>query len=168
MRWAGFGFTGLLYPLFAIALVASLGPAWTTGLAAALIALDGVGRMGAGLFACDPGCAGVSASQAWHHHFATLGFLSGVLAAIVWGCILRRRGDGLRWLGTYSIASGLMALALLMLMSWAGNPVQAPGLFEHLASAALSVWVLVFALCLLRRSGVEGRDSREISVTGRN
>ena len=83
--------------------------------AAGLIALDGVGRMDAGVFACDPGCGGHSLDQELHHTLATVGFLSG-------------------------------ALILLLLMTWPGNPVHAVGLFEHLATAVLSLWILVFAV----------------------
>lgn len=42
--------------------------------AAGLIALDGVGRMGAGVFACDPGCGGHSLDQELHHTFGHRGF----------------------------------------------------------------------------------------------
>lgn len=149
MRIAAFGFTGLLYVCFALALPATFRDGWRCRLAAGLIGLDGLGRMGAGVFACDPGCEGLSINQEAHHLFATLGFASGIVAAIAWGIVLRRRAwpPGLTW---YSVGSGVLALFFLLLMSWAGNPAKAPGLFEHLASAVLSLWILVFAVCLMR------------------
>ena len=145
MRSAAFGFTGFLYPCFAAALIATFRHGWLSTLAAGLIALDGVGRMGAGIFACDPGCGGVSQDQELHHLFATVGFLSGVLSAIAWGIIFWRKGRT-PLLAGYCVVSGLLALTFLLLMTWDGNPVHAVGLFEHLATAVLSLWILVFAV----------------------
>ena len=149
MRIAAFGFTGFLYICFASALLAIFRDGWWSTLAAVLIGLDGVGRIGAGVFACDPGCAGFSMSQELHRLFATLGFLSGLLAAIAWGITFRRRGwpPALSW---YSVGSGVLALIFLLLMSWTGNPLHAAGLFEHLATLILSLWILTFAVRLLR------------------
>jgi len=149
MRYAGFEFTGFLYLCFAAALVTIFHDGWRSTLAASLVALDGLGRMGAGAFPCDLRCEGLSTSQHLHHLFATLGFCSGILAAIAWGSLFRRHAT-LRDLSWYSFGSGLLALVLLLLMSWSENPVKAAGLFEHLATAVLSVWLLVFATRLLR------------------
>jgi hypothetical protein len=43
------------------------------------------------------------------------------------------------------VASATVALVSLLLMSWAGDLALPPGLFEHLATVILSVWLLVFA-----------------------
>jgi len=149
MRYAAFEFTGFLYLCFASALLTTFRDGWRSALAAALIGLDGLGRIGAGVFACDPGCGGLSSSQELHRLFATVGFLSGILAAVAWGITFRRHGwlQGLTW---YSVGSGILALVFLVLMSWNRNPVNAPGLFEHLATGVLSLWVLVFATRLMR------------------
>lgn len=152
MRFAAFGFTGFLYLCFASALLASFRGGWFDTLAAGLIGLEGLGRMGAGVFACDPGCVGLSLSQELHRLFAAIGFISGILAAIAWGLIFRRHGwpQSLSW---YSVGTGVLALVFLVLMSWSQNPVNAPGLFEHLATGVLSLWLLVFATRLLRAPG---------------
>ena len=151
MRYAAFGFTGFLYVCFASALLVTFKDGWNSVLAAGLIGLDGLGRIGAGVFACDPGCDGVSLNQELHHLFATVGFSSGILAAIAWGIILRRHGwpVGMMW---YSVSSGIIALIFLLLMSGSWSYLPASGLFEHLASAVLSVWLLVFAILLQRAS----------------
>lgn len=149
MRHAGFEFTGLLYLCFAAALPATLRAGPLSVLAAGLVALDGLGRIGAGIFPCDPGCDGTSLSQELHHLFATIGFLSGILAAVVWGIVFRRQGWPQGWTG-YSIGSGIAALIFLMLMSWGQQIANTPGLFEHLATGALSLWLLAFAMRLLR------------------
>ncbi len=149
MRYAAFEFTGFLYICFAAALPASFRAGWRSTLAAGLIGVEGLGRMGAGIFACDPGCVGLSSSQELHRLFATVGFSSGILAAIAWGVVFRRHGwpQSLTW---YSVGAGILALLLLLLMSWSRNPVNAPGLFEHLATGVLSLWLLLFAARLMR------------------
>lgn len=149
MRYAAFGFTGFLYLCFASALLATFRGGWWFTLAAGLIGLDGVGRMGAGVFACDPGCNGLSSSQELHRLFATVGFLSAILASVTWGVVLRRLNWSLAMFW-YSVGTGGLALSLLILMSWGRNPIRAPGLYEHLATAVLSLWVFVFAMRLWR------------------
>jgi hypothetical membrane protein len=149
MRYGAFGSTGLLYVCFAAALRAIFRDGWHSTLAAALIGLDGLGRIGAGVFACDPGCGGLSSNQELHHLFAILGFSSGILAAIVWGFTLHRRGWPVPFT-SYSVATGILALILLFMMSWSRNSLNARGLFEHLASGVLSLWLLVFAVRLAR------------------
>jgi hypothetical membrane protein len=152
MRGGGFVFTGLLYLGFAAGLLATLRRGWMITVASLLIAVDGIGRMGAGVFPCDPGCVGVSATQDLHKLFATIGFCSGILAAILWGILFRRLAlfASLSWL---SIGAGTVALVSLLLMSWSGNPLGVPGLFEHLATGVLSIWILVFAMraCVIVR-----------------
>jgi len=149
MRYAGFEFTGFLYLCYASALMVTFRAGWYSTLAAGLIGLDGLGRMGAGVFPCDPGCEGLSLSQDLHRLFATVGFVSGILAAIVWGITFRRHGwpRSLTW---YSVGSGIVASIFLLLMSWSRDIVNTAGLFEHLATGVLSLWLLVFAARLMR------------------
>jgi hypothetical membrane protein len=149
MRYAGFEFTGFLYLCFAATLPAIIQDGWRSVLGSCLIALDGMGRMGAGVFPCDLHCAGVTPTQHLHYLFATLGFSSAILAAIAWGVIFERHA-WLRNLTWYSIGSGLLALVLLLLMMWSARQAGTPGVFEHLATAVLSVWLLVFAARVAR------------------
>jgi hypothetical membrane protein len=149
IRTVAFGVTGFLYLCFAGALPRMFGGALLAVCAAFLLALEGVGRIGAGVFPCDPGCVRISVTQDLHKWFATVGFLSGVLAAITWGLVFRRV-PVFRSFSWPSIAAGAAALVSLLLMSWDGNPLGAHGLFEHVASAILSVWVFVFATRLTR------------------
>ena len=151
MRYAGFEFTGILYLCFASALMAHFTNRRLIKLAACLFALDGLGRIGAGVFPCDPGCAGLSLSQDLHHLFATIGFCSGILATITCGIIFRIQGRS-KIFAWYSVGSGISAMTFLLLMTWGLNPVKTTGLFEHLATGILSLWLLVFAVCLFRDS----------------
>ena len=144
MRYGAFGFTGFLYLCFAGAVLVTVPDGWLRRTAAILIAVDGIGRMGAGVFPCDPGCVQVSPGQDIHKLFATIGFSSGVAAAIVWGFVVRRVPP-LRSLSSFSVWSGVVAFVSLVLMSATRNPALPSGLFEHLATVVLSVWLLVFA-----------------------
>jgi hypothetical protein len=148
MRYGAFGFTGFLYLLFAGALLAAPERGWLRRAAVLLIALDGVGRIGAGVFPCEPGCVHVSPGVNLHKVFATVGFMSGILAAFVWGW-LWRHAPHFRSLSSFSVACGAVALVSLLIMSRADNAALLPGLFEHLATVVLSVWLLVFAVRLL-------------------
>jgi len=149
MRVAAFGFTGFLYVCFATGLSATMQRTWVVLMACALIAVEGVGRIGAGVFACDPGCVRVSSTQDVHKLFATIGFVSGIIAALVWGVLFRRLARFAR-LSWTSIACGVIAAVALILMSWDNNPLHASGFFEHLATAVLSVWIFLFAATALR------------------
>lgn len=148
MRYAGFELTGLLYLLFAVALWTRFTNFWLKSMAI-FVALDGLGRLGAGIFPCDPGCIGLSIKQHLHHDFATVGFLSGVSSAICCGIAFHQLQLP-RYLSGYAFGSGLIALLLLALMSWNENPLGASGLYEHLATLLLSIWLLVFAIYLQR------------------
>ncbi|MGZ0077430.1 DUF998 domain-containing protein [Methylomonas sp. YC3] len=153
MRYIGFGFAGLLYVCFALAVPATLREGWRSALLATLIGLDGIGRIGAGVFACDPGCDGLSSSQELHRLFAMTGFSAAILATLVCGVVFRRHA----WLGilsAYSIGSGLLATTLLLLMTWEANPIKTTGLFEHWATGVLSIWTLVLAARLQQTSAV--------------
>jgi hypothetical membrane protein len=142
MRWAGFGVTGLLYVCFAAALPSAAGTGrWRILLVALFVAVDGIGRVGAAVYPCDPGCQGTSRDQQLHRLFATIAFCSGILAALADG-VLFRRG--------FAAAMGLSAMIFLLLMTWSDNPLDAHGLFERLATGALSLWMLVFATRMRR------------------
>lgn len=149
MRGAAFGFTGFLYVCFAIGLLATFRQGWVFAAACLLIALEGVGRMGAGIFPCDPGCVRVTATQDLHKLFATVGFASGIVAAILWGVLFRRLA-AFRSLSWLAIGSGLVALVSLLLMSGKGDQLGGAGLFEHLATVVLSIWLFLFAVRLVQ------------------
>jgi hypothetical membrane protein len=117
MRYAAFGFTGFLYLCFALILMVDFRNSRFSRLAAGLIALDDLGRIGTGVFPCNPGCVGLSLSQNLHHFFATVGFGSGILATIVWGIIFRIQGWPKVFTG-YSVGTGISALPFLLLMTW--------------------------------------------------
>ena len=149
MRVVAFGFTGLLYVCFAAGLSATMRRTGLVLIACALIAVEGLGRMGAGVFPCDPACVRISPTQDLHKLFATIGFVSGIVAAVLWGVLFRGLAF-FRRLSWPSIACGIAAAVALVLMSWDDNPVGVPGFFEHLATAVLSMWILLLATSAIR------------------
>jgi hypothetical membrane protein len=135
-RGAGFLFTGILYVVLAAALPMVLPRRRRAGIVALFLAVEGIGRFGAGVYPCDPGCDGVSRAQELHGLFATVGFSSGVLAALAAGVMYDRRID---------LLFGLAAAGFLLLLTWENNPLPAIGLWERLATATLSIWLIVFS-----------------------
>lgn len=153
MRYGGFVASGLLHIAYAAAFFSVLARLTERHrlslLVALLIAVNGLGRIGAGLFACEPGCAAPEVlSQRLHSLAATIAFLA-IAAAAVLGAILFRRHRPLRPLAAYSLASGIAGLIFLVLMSASASPHALTGLYERLASGIFSLWILVGATWLV-------------------
>lgn len=156
MRYAGFVATGLMHLAYAAAFAATLNRLGArrhlTLAVALLIGLNGLGRIGAGIFACEPGCLAPDVlTQRLHSLSATAAFLSMATACCL-GAPLFRADRRLRPLAVYSLLSGLAGLVFLYLLSSGGSPAYA-GLYERLASGALTLWVFVGAWRLLRLAG---------------
>lgn len=149
MRYGGFVTTGAMHVGFAAAFYALLHRSTEhprlTLLVAVLIALDGIGRIGAGIFACELGCAAPGIiSQRLHGLSATIAFLA-IAAAALLGAILFRHSRELRPLCAYSLASGCAGLTFLALISASEATHAYTGLYERLASGVLTLWVFVSA-----------------------
>ncbi len=145
MRYAGFAPTGLMHVAFA-AVLGVLFRGRLAASAAALLGVNGLSRLGAGFFSCEPGCAeAASLAARLHGLFATAGFVALLLSVFLWGIEFRRHRD-LRGLVAYSAVSSALGLAFLALMIWNPEPGGWRGLYERLASGTLSLWIFVFAL----------------------
>lgn len=149
MRYAGFSATGLMHVAYAAAFHATLAKVSArprlTLLVAVLIAANGLGRIGAGFFPCEPGCAAPDVlGQRLHSLSATIAFLA-IAAAALLGALLFRRDKQLRPLGAYSLATGCAGLVFLVLMSASEATHVYTGLYERLASGVLTLWVFVTA-----------------------
>ena len=151
MRYAGFVPTGLMHVAFAATLAVAFRSSRSGVLAAMLLGLNGLARIGAGFFPCEVGCGETaSLGQRMHSLSAGVGFLALVASTVLWSAVLKQTRD-LRNLAAYSVISGVLGLAFLLLMVWSAEQGSARGLFERLSSGVLSLWILVFALRLQRR-----------------
>ena len=151
MRYAGFLPTGLMHMAFAAFLYVAFRGSQLAVIAAMLLAINGLARIGAGMFPCEPGCVGseLSLSQQLHSLSARIGFFALIGAAVTWGIFLQRYRS-LRGLSLYSVGSGTVGLVFLLLMAWSAELKAGTGLYERLSSGVLSLWVLVFAARLWR------------------
>jgi hypothetical membrane protein len=151
MRYAAFVPTGLMHLAFAGALASTFRSSRLGLLAAVLLGVNGLARLSAGFFPCETGCEDPTGSpgQRIHSLSAGVGFLALAVSTVLWSVVFRRAPD-LRNLAAYSLVSGVLGLAFLLLMLWTEHGT-ARGLFERLSSGVLSLWILVFALRLQRR-----------------
>jgi hypothetical membrane protein len=150
VTYAGFVPTGLMHMAFACALFKVFQGNRLASIAAALIAVNGLARIGAGLFPCDPACVPTgSLDQRMHSAFALVGFFALIAASALWGAVFRGFSQ-FRVLSVYSWLSAAAAAVFLASMRWTAAPNAAVGLYERLASGALSLWILVLAATLLR------------------
>ena len=151
MRYAGFVPTGLMHMAFAAFLYVAFRGSPLAVIAATLLAINGLARIGAGLFPCEPGCVGpkLLLSQQLHSLSAGLGFFALIGASVLWGIVFRRYRS-LRGLSLFSVACGIVGLVFLLLMTWSAEARAGTGLYERLSSGVLSLWVLVFAARLWR------------------
>ncbi len=161
MRYVGFLPTGLMHMAFAAYLYVAFRGSRPAVIAATLLAINGLARIGAGLFPCEPGCVGPNLllSQQLHSLSAGIGFFALIGASVVWGIFLRRYRS-LRGLSLFSIGCGAAGLVFLLLMVWSAELRAGTGLYERLSSGVLSLWVLVFAAKLWRL------DADSIPVAG--
>lgn len=155
MRLGGFVASGVLIVGYAAAFHATLARLGDrprlTRLVAVLIAVDGIGRIGAGIFSCEPGCAAPEVlSQRLHSLSATCAFLALAAAALL-GTLLFRHAPRLRPLSAYSLVSGSAGLIFLVLMVESEATHAYTGLYERLASGVLTLWVFVTAWRLRMR-----------------
>jgi hypothetical membrane protein len=147
--------TGLLVVAFALGLrLRGSGP-WTP----VLVALIGIGLLGAGVWVCDPingyppgtPLAPVATtSGTLHSAFSTLVFLGLPIACLV--TARRERGRGF---ARYSAASGVAFAALFVLaaLGFAQNPVFLPigGLMQRLCLVVGLAWLTALAVDQLAR-----------------
>ncbi|MGH8598938.1 MAG: DUF998 domain-containing protein, partial [Gammaproteobacteria bacterium] len=148
MRDAGFIATGVLYIAFAAGLTWRFRTDRLAWVASLVLALGGAARIGAGIFACEPGCAenAISLSQDWHYRYAAAGYWLMMWAAVMWG-LVGNRYSPLRRLLAIGIGVAIWSAVSLALMDF--YP-EWQGLLQRFASGILSVWVLVLAVMVWR------------------
>jgi hypothetical protein len=151
MVWAGFYTTGVLYLLFGATLIATdetRNP--YRRVAASLIIIAGIARLGTGLFPCEAGCVALEGSidHIWHHIFARIGYGSLTFACLAWGAY--------SWFtnsprfSAYSLLSAVIAIILLNTLQNSIEPRIDTGLYQRLVTLVLSGWIFVLAAMQMR------------------
>ena len=153
MRYAVFLPTGLMHIAFAASLPAAFRGNRVAAVAAILIGINGLARIGAGLFPCEAGCGGPAEllSQRLHTLSGAVGFGALIAAVVLWSVVFRR-DPRLRHLTAYCVAASGLGTVFLLLMISNAEPGGARGLFERLSSGVLSLWIMVFAAHVWRIS----------------
>jgi len=150
MNAAGFILLGLLMIAFTFGLHRGISKGKGSKIGPALLAVTGVGLVGAGIFPCDPGCVDESLIGIVHSIFSTISAFAGIFAPFA---ISRRLKKDSLWQGywAYSVVTGVMALGvsavygLEILELWKGA-LQRVSMGIHL------LWIEVMAIRLLRLS----------------
>ena len=148
MRYTGYVLSGVFHLAFALALAWRSKFDWPALIGAGLLALAGAARILAGVHACDAECAPFRPSvDQLRHQFAshaTLGLT--ILGAFYWG-VVSNRYAALKRLSPAGIGAGTWTLVfLVMSVAWSTHA----GAWERLATATLSLWMLVFAVAVYR------------------
>ncbi len=144
MDVAGFFLYGLLLVVFAFGLHRGTGG---LKVGPALVALGGIGPMGAAFFPCSPGCAFATSTS---HYVASLPGLALSLAPFGFWWGLRKDAQWPKY-GSYSLVTGTGAILILAVTaSGAFGPWE--GLGQRLLFAVLLLWIVIMAIHLIRLS----------------
>ncbi|HEV2477491.1 MAG TPA: DUF998 domain-containing protein [Candidatus Dormibacteraeota bacterium] len=140
---ANFLICGAAFVVFAFGLWQGFGDRWSGRVGSALVALAGIGLMGAGVFVGDPGFQATTFHGNMHMLASVVVFVSLLIGAFFFA----RRFWPDRQFALYSILSGLAIpagfIAIAALGRW-------PGLVQRVMIALVWTWLTILALRLRR------------------
>jgi hypothetical membrane protein len=145
MNYAGFVASGVLICLFGLSLF-TLSRSVSVVVGAALVVVFGLGTVVAGLASCDLGCAAVTptAEQQLHEQVSQIAFTALIVSTLVWGAHFARAERG--WgFGTYSLLTGVAAIALLTAFILSIGQSAFVGLLQRALVVVLYAWLATFA-----------------------
>ena len=159
----GFGISGILYALFAVAIGDGIGRGWLFRLTVAQAVLITAG----GTFSCDPGCPPIMSSwQGWAHTVVGLSFfaVTSVLPLVAWRAFLPR--PEWRALSVISLLVGLTVVALFFAGPFLFG-AERVGLYQRLTLGICGAWSVAVAVRLYRvaseiREPATGRTTRAV------
>ena len=148
----GFVPNGVLITIFCLLAAWILRRSMLAVVACLMLALNGIGMAGAGVYACDFECSrsDPSPEALLHDLFGGLGYLCaivGVGLTALWA----RKSDA-PWLAPIGVVAALISIAGL---SGVIAEVELAGLFQRAMEAALAVFMMALAWALVQ--GVRGR-----------
>jgi hypothetical membrane protein len=144
MNFAGFIPTGLLFAAFGVSLSHLMPRTATSLVASLLIVVYGLGIVGAGVYACDPGCPNhhLSTEATLHRVVSITAFIAAILGIALWAYCFRARADW-RALWRFSAITSALALVLLLLMGAAQDTRTLVGVWQRLFIATLDAWCAI-------------------------
>ena len=142
---------GVLFLLFGGAVVGLFWGARLAQFSGLLLMLHGLASIGAGLFACDPGCNPVEPSrdQVLHNLSGLVMFASLTLANLLWVYLSRKRlgSAGFSW---FSLVCLIVSLAVMPMMAAAVESGEAFGLYQRINYGVSVIWLGTLAWMLMR------------------
>lgn len=142
---------GVLFMMFGGAVCAMLPTSRLGRLSGMLIGLHGLASIGAGVFACDPGCAPVEASldQVLHNLAGLVMFASLTLANLLWVYLARSvlRSAPFSW---FSVVCLILSLAVMPMMAAAVESGEAFGLYQRINYGVSVIWLGALSWMLTR------------------
>lgn len=157
MNYAGFMGGATLILLFAVGAVRALGRSPTAIAGAFLIGIFAVNMFAAGIWSCDAGCptANGSPEQRLHDIVSVVAFPALILAALTLSAHFMKRRQW-RYFGQYTLATGTVAIALLIAMVASEETRTATGLLQRLFLFVLFLWLGLLSVRLRRSTGTAG------------
>ena len=148
--------TGLLILAFSFGLYRGTDPGKRVKVGSLLVAVIGLGVAGAGVFPDDPSCPSPGCNSLAANGHGVAGFM--VFPAIPFAILLFARGLGRdtawRRYRTYSLVTGIVALALLVLFDASESTLASwEGAIQRLYLVSWFQWIGVMAIGLFRLSG---------------
>ena len=148
MRTLGYGVSGGLLAIFAVYLGYALRRDATAIFASLLLLVAAVARMGAGLYACDPGCPGFgfSLDQNYHHYANRASNIFLLLGLAGWGVAVNRY-PALKRFSPFCFGALSWSLVAFVMMA---TMLFKQGFYERVAHGLIGAWLLLFVWFLWR------------------
>lgn len=141
MNDAGLIPSGLMFIVFSLSLLCFFTRNARHFFGAMLMAMFGLGMVILGFYSCDAGCSSINVSFDGRVHgiVAAIGFISGITSMSVWAFNFRRLPQ---WhsLWRYSLISGLVAYALLIMIHFSAESRFFTGVWQRSCLALIFLW----------------------------
>jgi hypothetical membrane protein len=144
--YGGLLLSGLLTVVFALGMYLLARPRPWFVASSVLVALAGLGRLAAGVFPCDEGCAmnDMSFPATFHALAGFIALTGGAFAPLILAMGLRGRRQ--RKLFSLSVGLGGASLLLVPILFGLGKALPYVGVIQRLILAAFYMWVVAVAL----------------------
>ncbi|SDL43396.1 DUF998 domain-containing protein [Kriegella aquimaris] len=152
MNFAGFVPSGILIALFGIALLLHLTKKPIHIIGSTLLIVFGTGMAIAGLFSCDQGCPpDGSLESIIHDRVSAITFMSAITGILLLGFSFNRT-SAFEKFRRYSVITGILSLALLLIMISSFESRNLTGLWQRLLLLSLFLWTSRIGLHIFKNT----------------